>query len=1047
MTHDLILRSKLSLGDHVVLTAAVRDLIVAHPGRFRVDVDTPHPEVWAHNPHLTPLASGKVVDMSYTAAVNRSNTVPLHFLHGYRQHLEQVLGVSIPPGPFCGDIHLSWQERQWKSQVEEIEGAGTRFWIIVAGGKTDFTAKWWEQARWQAVVDHLKGRIRFVQVGAKEHHHPPLRDVLDLRGKTDVRQLIRLVYHADGVLCPVTSLMHRAAAVPWKHGNGLRPCVVVAGGREPWHWEAYPGHRFLHTIGELPCCARGGCWKSRVVPLGDGDEKDRSLCELPVSKGEGVVIPACLDRITAADVIRAVEGYLAPAPEKMTTPTPKPMPCPTGCAEPAKTATLEPTDPKVWGPRKWREFHSYLRNFKGHGEMFDKWLDRFAKTIPCDECRAHFMDAARRDISIPNEAAQDLELWGVMVHNEVNKRLGKPIVPFEDAPAVLLKLCGVSEAERKERTAKCKVCPHYKQAGATHGPRCLIDGSDLIAKIREGACPVWEGKPLEGEPVETTNLLPIATGSVNVPETSFGNTAPHYERAVGVVIGTYGAVPYIHLQLESLRLFHPGTPCLVVDDGSPQRKELEKLCDQYGAEFLWRKQRMGHVPGDMQAFLEGHAWAQRRGIALLVKFSRRWIPVKPWMDKLHARWKGTGAPTFCNRCTGNNFGFRSECVAMDVSAWEKSGALEEIHRDIAIARTRFVLAEATIHRAAGNAWVSNLKIANRLDAEEGHYGGAGGYVRWEEMKESRREKNENFLWHETHSEDEYRKLAEQWGVPFQSPAAKGGVLIRRDGAFGDALCVTPIIAHFRATLGPDAVIDVATATFSAFDGNSDVTGIYPPHHGAEGYERVIDLNNAYEMRPKMHIVDAYAEAAGIMLSPSTKALRFGFNDRDYRRGDTVILHCAKSWESRTILRDTWDEVASVLNGKGYKVVAVGTGRDYVPAGAADRRDLTLNGIRSAVKTSAGFIGSDSGLLHLAGTTDAPIVGIYTCASHEVRKPLRPSAPFAAVYPEIDCYGCLAQFTPPVNDLPECISGDLRCVREISAAVVIAAFESITTPRP
>ena len=380
---------------------------------------------------------------------------------------------------------------------------------------------------------------------------------------------------------------------------------------------------------------------------------------------------------------------------------------------------------------------------------------------------------------------------------------------------------------------------------------------------------------------------------------------------------------------------------------------------------------------------------------------------------------------------------------MDVSAWEKSGALEEIHRDIVIARTRFVLAEATIHRAAARAWKFDPKAIELVEEIEGHRPGAGGYARWHEMSESRRERNENFLWHETHTEDEYRKIAEQLNIPFTPNSAKGGVLIRRHGAFGDALCVTPIIAHFRATLGPDAVIDVATATFSAFEGNSDVTGIYPPHHGAEGYERVIDLNNAYELRPKMHIVDAYAEAAGITLSDSKKVLRFGCNDRDYRRGDTVIMHCAKSWESRTIPRDTWDEVASVLNGKGYKVVAVGTGRDYVPAGAADRRDLTLNGIRGAVKTSAGFIGSDSGLLHLAGTTDAPIVGIYTCASHEVRKPLRPSAPFAAVYPAIDCYGCLAQFTPPVHDLPECISGDLRCVREISAAAVVAAFESVT----
>jgi hypothetical protein len=69
--------------------------------------------------------------------------------------------------------------------------------------------------------------------------------------------------------------MHLAAAVetrPIAHPS--RPCIVVAGGRESPNWEAYPTHQFLHTVGVLPCCATGGCWRSRTLPLGDGDEND-----------------------------------------------------------------------------------------------------------------------------------------------------------------------------------------------------------------------------------------------------------------------------------------------------------------------------------------------------------------------------------------------------------------------------------------------------------------------------------------------------------------------------------------------------------------------------------------------------------------------------------------------------------------------------------------------------------------------------------------------------------------------------------------------------
>src|SRR4029077_20854811 len=176
--------------------------------------------------------------------------------------------LSIRPTSFHGDIHVSALEKSWYSQIEEIVKVRLPFWIVVAGGKLDYTTKWWNRTRYQQVVDHFLDTIMFVQVGEEGHYHPPLRNVIDLRGKTDLRQLIRLVYHAQGVLCPVTLLMHLAAAVEVRPGMPRnRPCVVVAGGREPPHWEAYPHHQFIHRAGALPCCEAGGCWKSRVFPL------------------------------------------------------------------------------------------------------------------------------------------------------------------------------------------------------------------------------------------------------------------------------------------------------------------------------------------------------------------------------------------------------------------------------------------------------------------------------------------------------------------------------------------------------------------------------------------------------------------------------------------------------------------------------------------------------------------------------------------------------------------------------------------------------------
>ncbi|MEM6823337.1 MAG: glycosyltransferase family 9 protein, partial [Verrucomicrobiota bacterium] len=182
------------------------------------------------------------------------------------------------------------------------------FWIVAAGGKFDFTIKWWEQQRFQAVVDHFKGRIIFVQIGdSTQHFHPHLKGVIDLRGKTNLRQLVRLVHHSSGVLTPVSLAMHLAAAIEMKPGGAMnRPCVVIAGGREPPHWEAYPHHQFLHTVGALRCCNDGGCWKSRTVPIGDGDSKDLpdQLCVDVVDS-----LPHCMEMITPKHVIEAIEFY------------------------------------------------------------------------------------------------------------------------------------------------------------------------------------------------------------------------------------------------------------------------------------------------------------------------------------------------------------------------------------------------------------------------------------------------------------------------------------------------------------------------------------------------------------------------------------------------------------------------------------------------------------------------------------------------------------------------------------------------------------------
>ena len=336
----LILQNRQSPGDILMLTAAVRDLHRHYPGEFLTDVRTTAEALWEANPYLTALdedaADVETVECHYPL-IHRSNREAVHFLHGYIAFLNDRLGLRIRLSEMRGDVHLSPEEMAAPSAVARWCGGEVPYWIIAAGGKWDYTIKWWDIARWQAVVDHFAGRLFFVQVGERGHYHPRLRGALDLRGRTSLRALVRLMHHAQGVVCPVTCLMHLAAAVPRAEGIAAeRPCVVVAGGREPVAWEAYPGHHFLHTIGALPCCAEGGCWRARTAPLGDGDAKDEpgALCQHPIRLADGSAqrtfaasdldawraahfqpaphfLPECMARITAAQAIEAIESCLS----------------------------------------------------------------------------------------------------------------------------------------------------------------------------------------------------------------------------------------------------------------------------------------------------------------------------------------------------------------------------------------------------------------------------------------------------------------------------------------------------------------------------------------------------------------------------------------------------------------------------------------------------------------------------------------------------------------------------------------------------------------
>lgn len=284
------------------MTAAVESLMIQYPGRFRVSVDTTCPEIWDHNPHVQPWdGQGREIDMRYPAIHESHRMRTGHFMGAFVSYLGQQLNIPLQLQVNRPALYLSDRERSEKI----VDGP---YMLVNAGVKQDYTNKFWGRQNYQRVVDGLRGRVQFVQIGEAHHLHQPLDGVISLIGQTTPRQLFQLVYHGLGGIGPTTFVQHVHAALEKFY-------VCILGGREPQWWCEYPTQTTFSTMGQLPCCRDRACWKSRTVPLNDGDWKDKSLCELPVLCGNEYV-PACMAAVTPEMVIHAIETYLRHGPDK-----------------------------------------------------------------------------------------------------------------------------------------------------------------------------------------------------------------------------------------------------------------------------------------------------------------------------------------------------------------------------------------------------------------------------------------------------------------------------------------------------------------------------------------------------------------------------------------------------------------------------------------------------------------------------------------------------------------------------------------------------------
>jgi hypothetical protein len=121
----------------------------------------------------------------------------------------------------------------------------------VAAAPYPMRNKEWIPERFQVVVNELRRDFEIVQLGVPSD--PPLRGVLDFRGRTRVREAAGILSASQLFIGLVGGLMHLARAVDCR-------AVIIYGGREHPSQSGYSANENLYWAGTCaPCWQRNDC--------------------------------------------------------------------------------------------------------------------------------------------------------------------------------------------------------------------------------------------------------------------------------------------------------------------------------------------------------------------------------------------------------------------------------------------------------------------------------------------------------------------------------------------------------------------------------------------------------------------------------------------------------------------------------------------------------------------------------------------------------------------------------------------------------------------
>ena len=252
-------------GDGLMMTAVARAFRSQYPDRRVVVIHRRpalfrfSPSVWAaFRPfrglrHLGTWAERGSCGFVRFARCEYEPYVP-RLREGERRHLVQLMGQHCGVEIDAADVYPEYDLALEEAHRPLPDGLAEGEYVVLQSQANLYHTpnKNWQPENFQALVD-LNPHVRFAQVGRAQD--PPLRRVVDLRGRLSVPQLAGIIASARTCVLLEGFLMHLAAAL-------RKPSVVIYGGYLHPDQSGYPIHDSIYV--PTPCAP---CWLTDRCPF------------------------------------------------------------------------------------------------------------------------------------------------------------------------------------------------------------------------------------------------------------------------------------------------------------------------------------------------------------------------------------------------------------------------------------------------------------------------------------------------------------------------------------------------------------------------------------------------------------------------------------------------------------------------------------------------------------------------------------------------------------------------------------------------------------